>query len=119
MGRRRDASERSPRCTRTPPVAQRRPALVLAGLLAVVVVALSGCSAEVQRGWLPGSSEHEITDQTGRVTNLWVGSWIAALIVGVITWGLILWCVTVYRKRKADDTCPCSCGTTCRSSSCT
>jgi len=78
----------------------------MAGLLAVVVVALSGCSAEVQRGWLPGSSENEITNQTGRITNLWVGSWIAALIVGVITWGLILWCVTVYRKRKADDTLP-------------
>jgi len=78
----------------------------VAGLLAVVVVALSGCSAQVQRGWLPGSSEHEITNQTGRVTSLWVGSWIAALIVGVITWGLILWCVTVYRKRKADDTLP-------------
>jgi cytochrome c oxidase subunit 2 len=78
----------------------------MAGLLAVVVVALSGCSAEVQRGWLPGSSEHEITDQTGRVTSLWVGSWIAALVVGVITWGLILWCVTVYRKRRADDTLP-------------
>lgn len=78
----------------------------MAGLLAVVVVALSGCSAEVQRGWLPGSSDNEITNQTGRVTSLWVGSWIAALVVGVITWGLILWCVTVYRKRKADDTLP-------------
>ncbi|WP_028046526.1 cytochrome c oxidase subunit II [Cellulomonas sp. URHE0023] len=88
------------------PRRKRRPALVAAGLLAVVAVALSGCSAEVQRGWLPGSSEHEITNQTGRVTSLWVGSWIAALIVGVITWGLILWCVTVYRKRKADDTLP-------------
>ena len=87
------------------PRRKRRPALV-AGLLAVVVVALSGCSAEVQRGWLPGSSDAEVTDQTGRITNLWVGSWIAALIVGVITWGLILWCVTVYRKRKADDTLP-------------
>ena len=88
------------------PRRKRRPALVVAGLLAVVVVALSGCSAQVQRGWLPGSSEHEITNQTGRITHLWVGSWIAALIVGVITWGLILWCVTVYRKRKADDTLP-------------
>ncbi|MBO3084156.1 aa3-type cytochrome oxidase subunit II [Cellulomonas fengjieae] len=84
----------------------RRPALLLASLLGVVVVALSGCTAEVQRGWLPGSSEAEITDQTGRVTSLWVGSWIAALIVGVITWGLILWCVAVYRKRKGDDTLP-------------
>jgi cytochrome c oxidase subunit 2 len=55
---------------------------------------------------MPGSSDAEVTDQTGRITNLWVGSWIAALIVGVITWGLILWCITVYRKRKNDNTLP-------------
>ena len=84
----------------------RRPAALLAGLLGVAAVALSGCSAEVQRGFLLGSSDAEITDQTGRITNLWVGSWIAALIVGLITWGLILWCVAVYRKRKGDDTLP-------------
>jgi len=84
----------------------RRPALKWAGLAAAVAVALSGCSAEVERGWLPGSSENEITDQTGRIVNLWVGSWIAALIVGLITWGLILWCVAVYRKRKSDSTLP-------------
>ena len=88
------------------PRRSRRPALLRAGLVAVVVVALSGCSDTVQRGWLPGSSDAEITDQTGRITNLWVGSWIAALIVGIITWGLILWCVAAYRKRKDDDTLP-------------
>ncbi|MDC7122523.1 cytochrome c oxidase subunit II [Cellulomonas fimi] len=84
----------------------RRPALLTAGLAAVVVVALSGCSDEVQRGWLPGSSDAEITDQTARIVSLWRGSWIAALIVGLITWGLILWCVAVYRKRKSDDVLP-------------
>ncbi|MGY4642770.1 aa3-type cytochrome oxidase subunit II [Cellulomonas sp. URHB0016] len=84
----------------------RRPALKWAGLAAVVTVALSGCSAEVERGWLPGSSEHEITDQTARIVSLWRGSWIAALIVGIITWGLMLWCVAVYRKRKNDSTLP-------------
>jgi len=70
------------------------------------MVALSGCSAEVERGWLPGSSEQEVTDQTARIVSLWRGSWIAALIVGLITWGLILWCVAVYRKRKNDSTLP-------------
>src|SRR6478735_3763208 len=105
-GSRRDASERSPPLHPDTPRRTRRPALLLAGLLGVVAIALSGCSAEVQRGWLPGSSEHEITDQTGRITSLWVGSWIAALVVGLITWGLILWCVAVYRKRKGDDTLP-------------
>ncbi|WP_146951708.1 aa3-type cytochrome oxidase subunit II [Cellulomonas soli] len=88
------------------PRRNRRPALRWAGLVAVVVVALTGCSAEAQRGWMPGNSQAEITDQTGRITNLWVGAWIAALIVGVITWGLILWCVAVYRKRKDDDVLP-------------
>ena len=29
-----------------------------------------------------------------------------ALIVGAITWGLIIWAVVVYRKRKEDDTLP-------------
>lgn len=47
-----------------------------------------------------------MTDQTARITSLWNGSWIAALIVGVITWGLILWCVAAYRKRKDDHVLP-------------
>ncbi|WP_370526045.1 cytochrome c oxidase subunit II [Cellulomonas sp. JH27-2] len=88
------------------PRRKRRLALKWAGLAAVVAVALSGCSAEVQRGWLPGNSDAEITDQTGRIVNLWVGSWVAALAVGLLTWGLMLWCVAVYRKRKDDNVLP-------------
>jgi len=72
----------------------------------VVALALAGCSPEAQRGWLPGDSDNEITNQTGRITNLWVGSWVAALLVGILVWGLILWCVAVYRKRKDDDQLP-------------
>ncbi|GCE75561.1 cytochrome c oxidase subunit II [Cellulomonas biazotea] len=55
---------------------------------------------------MPGSSDAEITDQTARIVSLWRGSWIAALIVGLITWGLILWCVAAYRKRKSDNVLP-------------
>jgi cytochrome c oxidase subunit 2 len=44
-----------------------------------------------------------VTEGAERVTDLWVGSWIAALAVGVLVWGLILWCVVVYRRRKDDD----------------
>lgn len=71
------------------------------------VLLLGGCSSEeVGRGFLPGYSDGQVTDQTGRITSLWTGSWIAALIVGVIVWGLILWAVTVYRKRRDDDVLP-------------
>ncbi|NTW40030.1 MAG: cytochrome c oxidase subunit II [Cellulomonadaceae bacterium] len=75
-------------------------------LAVVVAVLVSGCSEEASRGFLPGYSDGQVTNMTGRITNLWTGSWIAALAVGVLTWGLILWCVAVYRKRKDDDTLP-------------
>ncbi|WP_084130547.1 cytochrome c oxidase subunit II [Demequina sp. NBRC 110055] len=80
-----------------------RKAVMGAGAAAAVLL-LSGCSQGIENGALP--STPEITNQTGRVIQLWNGSWIAALVVGVITWGLILWCVAVYRKRKGDNKLP-------------
>lgn len=67
---------------------------------ATVVVALSGCSDTVERGFMPG--EPGITDESDRIVNLWVGSWVAALAVGVLTWGLIIWAAVAYRRRKDD-----------------
>jgi cytochrome c oxidase subunit 2 len=78
--------------------------LVLAAVVAPLVVLLSGCSKEVERGWLP--STPETTNHTGRIMALWNGSWIAALVVGVVVWGLILWCVVAYRRRKDDAQLP-------------
>ena len=83
-----------------------RRALVGSGLLVAATVLLSGCSDTLWRGFLPGDSANEVTDQTARISALWRGSWVAALLVGLLTWGLILWCVTVYRKRKDDDSLP-------------
>ena len=77
-----------------------------AAVLAVAVSLLvSACSLENwERGFLPG--EPGITNQTDRIATLWTGSWIAAIAVGVITWGLMIWCVVVYRRRKGDETLP-------------
>lgn len=67
---------------------------------------LPGCSAsQLERGYLPADSQGA-TDQTARITDLWVGSWIAALILGVLVWGLILWAVVAYRRRREDDPLP-------------
>lgn len=65
------------------------------------ILALSSCSSTVQRGWEP--STKGTTNQTGRIIDLWVGSWIAALFVGVLIWGLVIWCVVAYRRRR-DET---------------
>ncbi len=68
---------------------------------------VSGCASDtVQRGYLPGYTDGEVTNHTASMTNLWVGSWVAALAVGVLTWGLILWCVAAYRKRRDDHRLP-------------
>jgi cytochrome c oxidase subunit 2 len=79
--------------------------MALAGLgVALAVGLLAGCSTGIENGALP--STPEITNQTGTIIHLWNGSWIAALTVGAITWGLMLWCVAVYRKRKGDNKLP-------------
>lgn len=76
-------------------------ATALAGAASLV---LTACVAEipdpVRRGWLPGS--RGTTNNTAELTDLWVNSWIAALIVGVITWALMLWCMVAYRRRKGE-----------------
>lgn len=77
---------------------RRRVAIVA---LLPLMLLLSGCTYEVQRGWLP--STPETTNQTGRIMALWNGSWIAALAVGVVVWGLMLWCIVAYRRRR-DET---------------
>ncbi len=63
---------------------------------------LTGCAGSFENGYLP----HGITEGADRVTSLWVGAWIAALAVGVLVWGLILWCVVAFRRKKDDTTLP-------------
>lgn len=88
------------------PTSSRRTIGRLAGAATLVSLAVSGCAPEAQRGFLPGYSDGPTTNQTDTITNMWVGSWTAALVVGVITWALMLWCVVVYRKRRDDNVLP-------------
>ena len=77
---------------------------LLVGLLAGAVVLLSGCTAhdaeaKLRFGWPTG-----VTHQADRMRTLWSWSCVAALVVGVIVWGLIFWCCIRYRK--TDDVLP-------------
>jgi len=58
----------------------------------------------VQHGWLP--TNRNTTNNTSMVMDLWNGSWIAALLVGVLVWGLIIWVMVAYRRRHGDTTMP-------------
>jgi len=75
--------------------------LVAAALTLPGVLLLSGCGKEASNGFLPVPQKN-MTNQTSRVIDLWNGSWIAALAVGVLVWGLTIWCIVVYRRRRSD-----------------
>ncbi|MGN7250326.1 MULTISPECIES: aa3-type cytochrome oxidase subunit II [unclassified Arthrobacter] len=77
---------------------RRKTISTITGLATAGALVLTGCSPEVEKGWLP--TERGTTNHTDRIMDLWVNSWIAALVVGIITWGLIVWCLVAYRRRK-------------------
>ncbi len=74
----------------------------------VAAVILAGCTTTELNGYLPGFVEGEpaATNQTERVSSLWVNSWIVLLAVGVITWGLMAWAAIAYRRRKGQTGLP-------------
>lgn len=59
---------------------------------------LTGCSEDAKRGWLPRGA----TEGADTVTAFWVGTWIAALAVGILVWGLTIWCIVAYRRKKDE-----------------
>jgi cytochrome c oxidase subunit 2 len=72
-------------------------------MLGVLALTLSGCSwSEVLGlGWPEG-----ITPEAHINRQLWIGSLIAALVVGVIVWGLTFWSSAFHRHKKTDTDLP-------------
>jgi len=65
-------------------------------LTAVLLTVTTGCkSTAFTRMGMPVP----VTKQGQVVLTLWQGSWVAAWIVGIVVWGLIIWAVIFYRKR--------------------
>jgi cytochrome c oxidase subunit II len=63
---------------------------------------LTGCSSETTEQWKRLGLPEGASDRTEAVRSLWIGAWIAALIVGVMVWALILYVVVRYRRRSED-----------------
>jgi cytochrome c oxidase subunit 2 len=84
--------------------AQRRlrRAIPLAGFV-VLALALSGCSTDSQ--WERIGMPEIKSEQGEHILLLWQGAWVAALIVGVITWALIIG-VPLWFRRRSDDEVP-------------
>ncbi|MFD9354221.1 cytochrome c oxidase subunit II [Streptomyces sp. NPDC060031] len=85
-------SDRSPR-------RPMRRKLLQALTAGVVLATATGCSynwEDFPRLGLP----YPVTEEAPRILSLWQGSWAAALITGILVWGLILWSVIFHRRSR-------------------
>ncbi len=73
----------------------------LAALGLLGVLTLTGCDMPNNEFWRFGWPEG-ITDESQSMRELWTGSVIAALVVGFLVWGLILYSVVAHRKRSDE-----------------
>ncbi|MFC4610140.1 cytochrome c oxidase subunit II [Streptomyces maoxianensis] len=63
----------------------------------VVLATASGCTyKDFPRLGMPTP----VTEEAPRILSLWQGSWAAALVTGVLVWGLIIWSVVFHRRSR-------------------
>jgi len=80
-------------------VSRVRPGLLALSLFGLLF--LTGCSTELvdqmkRLGFPPPAG-----DRSDHILDLWIGTWIAALAVGFIMWGLIVWAANRYKTKHA------------------
>lgn len=74
--------------------------IALGAGVATAALVLSGCTANEAFFFdmpEPASAEAPI------IQNLWNGSWIAVWGVGILTWGLMIWSILAYRRRRINE----------------
>lgn len=80
-----------------------RALLAGSGLSAVL---LTGCSPETTAQWGRLGLPEPASDRAPEVGRLWIGTWIAAGAIGLLTLALILWAVFRYRRKAGDPEYP-------------
>ncbi|MET9322665.1 cytochrome c oxidase subunit II [Streptomyces sp. NPDC003038] len=85
-------SDRSPR-------RPMRRKLLQALTAGVVLATATGCSYTYKDFPNLGMPD-PVTEEAPRILSLWQGSWAAALITGVLVWGLIIWSVIFHRRSR-------------------
>jgi cytochrome c oxidase subunit 2 len=73
-------------------------AVASAGLLL-----LGGCSSAEQASINRLAQPEGVTDRTDAIASLWMGSWLAAMLTGVVVWALIGYACVKFRRRRDDE----------------
>lgn len=77
--------------------------LAAGALVATSLVLLSACSTEQTEEIKRLAMPEPITEEAPAILELWQGAWIAALLVGVLVWGLIGYAALRFRRRSDDE----------------
>jgi cytochrome c oxidase subunit II len=64
---------------------------------------LSACSSADQEQIKRLAMPEPATDRAPAIYDLWHGAWLAAILVGILMWGLIGWACFKYRRRSHDE----------------
>ena len=75
--------------------------MVLAAISSVTL--LASCSEQDQEAWKRGAMPQGASDRSDAMVTFWQWSWVAALVVGVLVWGLMLYAVVRFRRRSDDE----------------
>ncbi len=75
----------------------------LVALASAGALLLGACSSAEQTSIKRLAQPVGATDRTDSMHDLWMGSWLAALIVGVLVWGLIIYACIAFRRRRDDE----------------
>jgi cytochrome c oxidase subunit II len=78
-----------------------RPVTVAAAAASMVL--LGACSAQDQAQIERLAMPEPISDRAPAIYDLWQGSWLAAILVGILVWGLIIFACIRYRRRRDDQ----------------
>jgi cytochrome c oxidase subunit 2 len=81
----------------------KRARVTLFGVLAVSTLLLSGCSNADMETWKRVAMPVPGTQEAPHTLHLWQWVWLAAMIVGVIVWGLIFFSAWHFRRRSDDE----------------
>ena len=87
----------------TPTRSRQRRTVAMVITLVTLALTLSGCSWRhvFGLGWPNG-----ITPEAHLMRDLWLGSVIAALVVGVVVWALMFWTAAFHRRKKGQSELP-------------
>ena len=78
---------------------------LLAAVLTSAVV-LTGCSEQSRHEWQNLAMPDPASEQGEHIFTLWRWAWVAALITGGITWGLMFWAMWRYHRKEGDPEVP-------------